>query len=81
MDEKRFDVDGAYNSRYEVVKNVLIKLILKIQQKELHNLVRFVLFILPTRMKRNITPISKYCRKRVTFPNMWKNWMLKNFLE
>lgn len=33
MDEKRFDVDGAYNSRYEVVKNVLIKLILKYNRK------------------------------------------------
>jgi hypothetical protein len=25
MDEKRFDVDGTYNARYEVVKNVLTK--------------------------------------------------------
>jgi hypothetical protein len=34
MDEKRFDVDGTYNARYEVVKNVLTKPS-KEQRKEL----------------------------------------------
>jgi hypothetical protein len=35
MDEKRFDVDGTYNARYEVVKNVLTKQTSKEQRKEL----------------------------------------------
>jgi hypothetical protein len=35
MDEKRFDVDGTYNARYEVVKNVLTKPTSKEQRKEL----------------------------------------------
>jgi hypothetical protein len=33
MDEKRFDVDGTYNARYEVVKNVLTKQTSKEQGK------------------------------------------------
>lgn len=50
MDEKQFDVDGAYNIRYEIIKKRIDKANIKIQKKGLHSLVKLQLYILKIKM-------------------------------
>jgi len=58
MDEKRFDVDGAYNSYYEIIKKDLIKPVLNAVRKELLLPGKSSLCVSEWKTKKNIFNIS-----------------------
>jgi hypothetical protein len=67
MDEKRFDVDGTYNARYEVVKKRIDKANIKEQRKEL--------------LKREITIVYSHNYEETEYLKYIKFYNLKESLN
>jgi hypothetical protein len=69
MDEKRFDVDGAYNSYYEIIKKRLDKAHIKDSSEELPAREKLPLSILEWKIKR-ISGIYQQTTEKIFFSMM-----------
>jgi hypothetical protein len=73
MDEKRFDVDGAYNSRYEVIKKRIDKAYIKNTTERITQPGKICIVYSSNEDEKNTIPIYKVTGKRISY-FMLKNW-------
>lgn len=64
MDEKKFDVDGTYNARYEIIKKRIDKAYIKNTEERITQKVKSLLYTLKKRMKENILGTLSTCRRK-----------------